>query len=133
MCVEEYAYYVNKLRENVGLGTWIWRQIVTSQKRAPNTNDHHMPLNETTDKGNFLRTPLVSSLRFSAFLMESRSRNFNHYQVSEVTVSTTSLVFGLSHLAFDSWCSDMGRLHHKCNRLRLLITCVRLRINKITM
>ena len=30
--VEEYAYYVNKLRQNAGLETWIWRQIVTSQK-----------------------------------------------------------------------------------------------------
>jgi len=29
--VEECAYYVNKLRQNVGLVTWIWRQIVTSQ------------------------------------------------------------------------------------------------------
>jgi len=29
--VEKYAYYVNKLRQNVGLETWIWRQIVTSQ------------------------------------------------------------------------------------------------------
>jgi len=29
--VEEYAYYVNKRRQNVGLETWKWRQIVTSQ------------------------------------------------------------------------------------------------------
>ena len=29
--VEEYAYYVNKLRQNVDLKTWIWCQIVTSQ------------------------------------------------------------------------------------------------------
>jgi len=29
--VDEYAYYVNKLRQNVGMETWIWRQIVTSQ------------------------------------------------------------------------------------------------------
>ena len=42
VCVEEYAYYVNKLR----LKTWIWRQIVTSQQRTPNTNDHPVPLNE---------------------------------------------------------------------------------------
>ena len=28
---EKYAYYVNKLRQNVGLKTWKWRQIVTSQ------------------------------------------------------------------------------------------------------
>jgi len=30
--VEEYAYYVNKLCQNVGLEIWIWRQIVTSQR-----------------------------------------------------------------------------------------------------
>ena len=29
--VEEYAYYVNKLRQKVGFETWIWRQKVTSQ------------------------------------------------------------------------------------------------------
>ena len=29
--VKEYAYYVKKLRQNVGLKIWIWRQIVTSQ------------------------------------------------------------------------------------------------------
>jgi len=30
--IEEYAYYVNKLCQNVSLEIWIWRQIVTSQK-----------------------------------------------------------------------------------------------------
>jgi len=30
--VEEYADYVNKFLQNVGLETWIWRQIVTSQR-----------------------------------------------------------------------------------------------------
>jgi len=29
--VEKYAFYVNKLRQNVGLETWKWRHIVTSQ------------------------------------------------------------------------------------------------------
>jgi len=29
--VEEYAYYLNKLRQNVSLETRIWRQNVTSQ------------------------------------------------------------------------------------------------------
>jgi len=29
--VEEYTYCVNKLHQNVGLETWIWRQIVTSK------------------------------------------------------------------------------------------------------
>jgi len=29
--VEKYAYYVNKLLQNVGLETLLWRQIVTSQ------------------------------------------------------------------------------------------------------
>ena len=28
--VDEYAYYVKKLRQNVSLETWIWRHIVTS-------------------------------------------------------------------------------------------------------
>jgi len=49
--VEEYTYYVNKLRPNVGLETWIWREIVTSHKdRTPQTNEHHMPLNESPMK-----------------------------------------------------------------------------------
>jgi len=29
--VEKYAYYVNKFRQNVGLETWLWRQILTAQ------------------------------------------------------------------------------------------------------
>jgi len=41
----EYAYYVNKRRQNVGLETYnvnLWRH----KQRTPNTNDQHMPLNE---------------------------------------------------------------------------------------
>jgi len=41
--VEKYAQCVNKLRQNVCLETWIRRH----KQRTPNTNDHHMPLNET--------------------------------------------------------------------------------------
>ena len=45
--VEEYAYYVNKLHQNVGLETSIRRQIVTSEtERTQIINGHHMPLNE---------------------------------------------------------------------------------------
>ena len=46
---EEYAYYVYKLRPNVGLETWIWRQIVTSQtmhtkyKWPPHATDENPP------------------------------------------------------------------------------------------
>ena len=29
---EKYAYYVNKLRQNVGLEAGLWRQIVTLQR-----------------------------------------------------------------------------------------------------
>ena len=53
MHVEKYAYYVNKLR----LRTWIWRR----KKRTPDTNDRHMPLNETPPHENFLRTPLIDA------------------------------------------------------------------------
>ena len=42
----KYAYYVNKRRQNVSLETWIWRH----KQRTPNTNEHHMPLNETPIK-----------------------------------------------------------------------------------
>ena len=55
--VEEYAYYVNKLRQNVGLKheyeVTLWRH----RDRTPQRHDYHMPLNETPHE-NFLRTPL---------------------------------------------------------------------------
>ena len=51
--VEEHANYVNKLRQNVGLETWIRRQIVTSQTTHTNTNDQNMPLNETSPPWKF--------------------------------------------------------------------------------
>jgi len=55
---DENAYYVNKLRQNVSLETWIWRQIVTSQtghtkyKWPPRATEWNAP------HENFLRTPL---------------------------------------------------------------------------
>jgi len=45
--VPEYARCVNKLRKNVGLQTWIWRHIMTSQKRISSNSDHHTPLLNT--------------------------------------------------------------------------------------
>jgi len=44
--VEEYAYYVNKLRQNVGLETEYDVKLWRHKQRTPNTNDHRMPLNE---------------------------------------------------------------------------------------
>jgi len=62
--VEEYAYYVNKLRQNVGLETWIWRQIVTSQTAH---TKYEWPTYATgwNPHKNFLRTPLHVTWRFS--------------------------------------------------------------------
>ena len=55
--VEEYAYYVNKLRQNFGLATWIWRQIVTSQ--TADTKYKWPPYaTERNPHEDFLRTPL---------------------------------------------------------------------------
>ena len=56
--VDGYAYYVKKLRQNFGLETWIWRQIVTSQTahtkyKWPSYATEWNPPHE-----NFLRTPL---------------------------------------------------------------------------
>ena len=47
VCVEEYAYYVNKLSQNV-----VWKheydvKLWRHKQRKPNTSDHRMPLNET--------------------------------------------------------------------------------------
>ena len=52
MSAEDNAYNVNKLR----LKTWIWRH----KQRTPNTNGHHMPLNDPPHE-NYLRTPLHSA------------------------------------------------------------------------
>ena len=65
--VDEYAYYVNKLRQNFGLETWIWRQIVTSQK--VHTKYKWPPYAiEWNPHENFLRTPL-SARTEQTFLM----------------------------------------------------------------
>jgi len=57
MRVQNYAYYVNKLRQNVGWETWIWRQIVTSQR--PHTTKKWLPYATEWNPHhcNFLRTP----------------------------------------------------------------------------
>jgi len=56
-------YFVNKLRQNVSLETWTWRQIVTSQTahtkyKWPPYDPEPPPPNE-----NFLRTPLPEKER----------------------------------------------------------------------
>ena len=50
--------YVKKLRQNVGLETWKWRQIVTSQ--TANTKYKWPPYDPEpkSPHENFLRTPL---------------------------------------------------------------------------
>jgi len=56
--VEEYAYYVNKLRQNVGLEICIWRQIMPSQ--TAHTKYKWSPYaTEWKPHENFLRTPLL--------------------------------------------------------------------------
>ena len=45
--VEEYAYYIKKIRQNV-----VWKheydvKLWCHKQRTQNTNNHHMPLNET--------------------------------------------------------------------------------------
>ena len=51
-------YYVNKLRQNVGLETWIWRQIVTSQTTHTKYKWPPYDPEPTSPHENFLRTPL---------------------------------------------------------------------------
>jgi len=59
VCVEEYAYYVNKLC----LKTWIWCQIVTSQTARTKYKWPPSATEWTPPHENFLRTPLVTSRR----------------------------------------------------------------------
>jgi len=59
---EEYAYYVNKLRQNVGLETWIWRQIMTSQRP------------HTTNKWPPNATEWTPPWKFSAYATASRQK-----------------------------------------------------------
>jgi len=56
--VEQCAYYVNKLRENVGVETGKWRQIVTSHTAHTKYKWHRMVRNENRRHENVLRTPL---------------------------------------------------------------------------
>jgi len=56
--VEEYAYYVNKRRQNVVLEAWTWRQNVTSQ--TAHTKCKWPPYAaEWNPHENFLRAPLT--------------------------------------------------------------------------
>jgi len=54
-------YYVDKLRQNVGLETWQWRQIVKSQ--AAQTKYKWPPYDPYPKRPheNFLRTPLLGA------------------------------------------------------------------------
>jgi len=57
--LEERAYYVNKLRQNVGLENEYNFKLWRHKQRTPKTNDHHKPLNEHPPHEHFLRTPLM--------------------------------------------------------------------------
>jgi len=63
--VEEYAYCVNKLRQNVGLEAWIWRQIVTSQKAHNKYNWPLYAIEWNSPHENFLHTPLYLTMPVS--------------------------------------------------------------------
>jgi len=92
--LEEYAYYVQKLRQNVGLEIWIWRQIVTSQTAHTKCK---WPLYETEWKPpheNFLRTPLLL-LSFSALAELAHKYCYHRNKTeSELTWTINNYVCG---------------------------------------
>jgi len=65
-CIEKCAYYVNKLRQNVGLETGLWRHFVTSQaahtkyKWLPYAAEWNLPHEK------FLRKPLFPPGKISS-------------------------------------------------------------------
>jgi len=78
--VEEYAYYVNRLRQNIGLKTWIWRRIVTSQTAHTKYEWPPYATERNSPHGSFLRTPLCSAslLRATTWvLINARICQFN--------------------------------------------------------
>jgi len=59
--MKKHAYFVNKLRQNVGLEIWLWRQMVTSQ--TAHTKYKWLPyVTEWNPHENFLRTPLIANV-----------------------------------------------------------------------
>jgi len=67
--VEEYAYYVNKLPQNVGLETWIWRQIVTPQRAYTKYKSPPYFIERTPPRENFLLTPLQTGRAIYAAIL----------------------------------------------------------------
>jgi len=66
--VEKYAYYVNKLRQNVGLETLTWRQIVTSQTAHTKYKWPPYATEWNRRHENFLRTPLFQTNVLTKFV-----------------------------------------------------------------
>jgi len=60
----------------------LWRQ----KQRTPNTNDHHMPQNETPHE-KFLRTPLLINLLLLRHIPYPLTRRSNDSQQVHATVS----------------------------------------------
>ena len=54
-------YYVNKLSQNVGLETWKWREIVTSQTAHTKYKWPPYDPEPNSPHENFLRTPLYTT------------------------------------------------------------------------
>ena len=101
--VEKYAYHVNKLRQNVGLETWKWRQIVTSQ-RTPNANDHLMNLNQNTPMKIFCVRHWLATHRFT-LLVKSLQWNRNiQCRRSCRQIHTLFELFGAAFLFI--WCGN---------------------------
>ena len=81
----------------------LWRH----KQRTPNTNDHHMPLNETTPYEKFLRTPLNLSnheeewLILAYYLSTCLSRSFVLTRRCTLSWVTKILMWAISNVHAD--------------------------------
>ena len=87
--------HVNKLRQNVGLETWKWRQIVTSQ--TANTKYKWPPYDPEpkTPHENFLRMPLFLPLKFfvkrALPFYEMQANTRSEYNYCEMPANSNAL------------------------------------------
>ena len=87
--VEEYTYYVNILRQNVSLETWIWRQIVTLQaantkyKWPPYATDRNPPIKIFCVRHCLTVTPLLKKNKTYTYFDKTAWQNASKKSATE--------------------------------------------------
>jgi len=111
--VEKYAYYVNKISQNVDLETWVWRQIVTSQTAHTKCKWPPYATEWTQPHENLLRTPLWS-ISYEPEISLPRQCRYVGFLSSFPSICVLWIA---KHIRLDSECNSKLRCTHRavCN------------------